>query len=156
MANIDRPTKSDAVLGTQNLISNGSFILGGIEGVKKRLNSDSIHVKILALKDAMNYGNVGLHLAIEYLEDEESQIVEAAYSLLELRPETFVRERIDRYLDDRELELQDMKYSLLESNWEDGDRQPTKKSKGSKNIESPKTKPRASIEVSKHHWDNAS
>ena len=110
-----RPQNFDAVLGNQTSIANGSVVLGGIESVKIRLNSDRIHVKILALKDAINYGDAGLHLVIKYLDDPESQIVNAAYELLKDRSEPFVLDRIDRYLDDRELEIEDSKYSWLES-----------------------------------------
>jgi hypothetical protein len=164
MSNIDfcaerlrqRPTESDAVLGNQNLVSPGSVILGGIEGVKKRLNSESIHIKILAMKDAMNYGDAGLQLAIEYLEDEELQIVEAAYSLLESRPETFVRERIQRYLDDRELEIQDMKYSWLESSPEAIGQKQIKTTKESKHVKNPKTHSRSISTPSTKRWGNAS
>ena len=109
-----QPQNSDAVLG-QTQIANGSVILCGIEGVKNRLNSDRIHVRILALKDAKNYGNTGLHLVVQYLEDSESQIVDAVYELLKDRSEPLVRDRLGRYLDDRELEVQDLKYSWLES-----------------------------------------
>ena len=82
-----QPQNLDAVLGSQTQIANSSVILGGIEGVKSRLNSDRIHVIILALKDAINYGDAGLHLVLQYLDDSESQIVDAAYELLKYRSE---------------------------------------------------------------------
>ncbi len=164
MSNIDfraerlrqRPTESDAVLGTQNLVCPSSVILGGIEGVKKRLNSESIYIKILALKDAMNYGDAGLQLAIEYLEDEESQIIDAACSLLESRPETFVKERIQRYLDDRELEIQDMKYSWLESSPKAIGQKQTKKNKESTHVKDSKTHSRSVSTPSTKRWIDAS
>ena len=164
MSNIDfrserlrqQPTESDAVLGNQNLVSPGDVILGGIEGVKKRLNSESIHVRILALKDAINYDDAGLQLAIECLEDEDSQIVDAAYSLLESRPETFVKERIQRYLDDRELEIQDMKYSWLESSPEAIGQKQIKKNKESKYVKDSKTHSRSISTASTKRWSNAS
>jgi hypothetical protein len=151
-----RPQNFDAVLGNQNIASPGSVILGGIEAVKTRLNSDSIQVKILALKDAMNYGDAGLQLVIEYLEAEESQIVDAAYSLLESRSEPFVRDRIERYLDDRELDLQDLKYSLLESSAEGSIRQKSKQRKASQNTENPQSRSHSTNEVKKNRWNNAS
>jgi hypothetical protein len=92
MSKFDNPNQFDAVLGTQAKVVYGSMILGGIEGVKQRLHSDSIQTKILALQDAMNYGTAGLNLAIEYLADKDSQVREMAYSLLELRSEPFVIE----------------------------------------------------------------
>jgi hypothetical protein len=158
-----RPQNFDAVLGNQTQIANGSVILGGIEGVKNRLNSDNINVIILALKDALSYGDAGLHLVLQYLEDPESQIVEAAYELLKYRSEPFVRDshserlrqQIDRYLDDRELEIQDLKYSWLESSPEATIWKQFKTSKTSKSIADSKTNSRRVNKTSKKRWSSA-
>jgi hypothetical protein len=151
-----RPESFDAVLGNQTHIAHGSVILGGIEGIKTRLNSENIHVIILALKDAINYGDAGLHLVLQYLEDPESQIVDAAYELLKDRSESFVRDRIDRYLDDRELEIQDMKYSWLESSPEAIGQKQIKTTKESKHIKNPKTHSRSISTPSTKRWIDAS
>ncbi len=156
MSKIDRPTNFDAVLGNQNLASPGSVILGGIEAVKARLNNDSIQVKILALKDAINYGDAGLQLVIKYLDAQESQLVDTAYELLKDRSEPFVCDRIDRYLDDRELALQEMKYSLLESSTEGSVRKKSKKRKDSQTTENPKSRSHSTHEVKQNRWNNAS
>jgi len=150
-----RPQNFDAVLGNQTQIANGSVILGGIEGVKTRLNSESIHVIILALKDAINYGDVGLHLVLQYLEPE-SQVVDAAYELLKDRSEPFVRDRIDRYLDDRELEIQDLRYSLLESSPEASIQKQVKTNKASKLIANSKPNSISVNKPSKKRWSSAS
>ena len=150
-----QPQNFDAVLG-QTQIANGSVILGGIEGVRTRLNSESIHIIILALKDTINYGDAGLHLVIQYLDNPDSQIVEAAYELLKDRSEPFVRDRLDRYLDDRELEVQDLKYSWLESSPESTIGKQFKTNKVSKPITNSKTN---SIFVNKptnKRWSSAS
>ncbi len=152
----ERPQDFDAVLGKQTSIANGSLILGGIEGVKARLNSDRIHVIILALKDAINYGDAGLHLVIQYLEDPQPQIVDAAYELLKDRSESFVRDRIDRYLDDRELEIEDMKYSWLESTPEASIHKQFKTNKTSKPIANSKTNSRPVNKPSYKRWSSAS
>jgi COMPASS component SWD3 len=60
-----QPQSFDAVLGDQTLAANSSAVLGGIDGIKTRLHSENIHIVILALKDAMNYGDAGLHLVIK-------------------------------------------------------------------------------------------
>ncbi|AFY92291.1 hypothetical protein [Chamaesiphon minutus] len=150
-----RPQNSDAVLGNQTSIANGSVILGGIEGVKTRLNSESIHLRILALKDAINYGDAGLHLVVRYLENPESQIVDAAYELLKDRSEPFVRDRIERFLDDRELEIEDMKYSWLESSPEAAIGKQFKTNKVSKSIADSKTNSRRVNKTSKKRWSSA-
>jgi hypothetical protein len=151
-----QPQNFDAVLGNQTQIANGSVILGGIEGVKTRLNSESIHVRILALKDAINYGDVGLHLVLQYLENPESEIVDAAYELLKDRAEPFVRDRIDRFLDDRELEIQDRKYSWLESSPEAAIGKQFKTNKASNSIADSKTNSRSVNKPSKKRWSSSS
>ena len=151
-----QPQNFDAVLGNQTSIANGSIVLGGIEGVKSRLNSDRIHVIILALKDAINYGDAGLHLVIQYLDNPESQIVDAAYELLKDRSEPFVRDRIDRYLDDRELEIQDLRYSLLESSPEASIQKQVKTNKASKSIANSKPNSISVNKPSKKRWSSAS
>jgi hypothetical protein len=151
-----RPQQFDAVLGNQTSIANGSVVLGGIEGVKARLNSEHIHIIILALEDAINYGEAGLHLVIRSLDDPESQIVEAAYELLKDRSEPFVRDRIDRYLDDRELEIQDMKYAWLESSPEAAIGKQFKTHKASKPISNSKTDSSSVNKPSNKRWGSAS
>jgi hypothetical protein len=150
-----QPQKFDAVLGNQTPIANGSVILGGIEGVKARLNSEHIHVIILALKDAINYGDAGLRLVIQYLEDPQPQIVDAAYELLKDRSEPFVRDRIERFLDDRELEIEDMKYSWLESSPEAAIGKQFKTNKESKSIADSKNNSRRVNKTSKKRWSSA-
>ena len=151
-----RPQNFDAVLGNQTPIANDSVILGGIEGVKTRLNSENINVIILALKDGINYGDAGLHLVVRYLENPESQLVDAAYELLKDRSEPFVLDRLDRYLDDRELEIQDMKYSWLESSPEAAIQKQFKTNKASKPTADSKTNSRSVNKASTTHWNSSS
>jgi hypothetical protein len=151
-----RPQNFDVVLGNQTSIANGSVVLGGLEGVKTRLNSENIHVKILSLKDAINYGDAGLDLIVRYLDAPESQIVDAAYELLKDRSEPFVRDCIERFLDDRELEIEDMKYSWLESSPEAAIGKQFKTNKASKTSGNSKANSRAVNQPSKKRWSSAS
>jgi hypothetical protein len=57
--NPNQPRLDDAVLGGQTPPMSAA-ILGGLEGVKRRLASKSDEVKIAALKDALSYGTEGL------------------------------------------------------------------------------------------------
>jgi hypothetical protein len=150
-----RPQSFDAVLGNQTIAANSSAVLGGIDGIKTRLNSENIHVVILALKDAINYGDAGLHLVIKYLENSESQVVDTAYELLKDRSEPFVRDRIDRYVDDRELEIEDMKYSWLESTPEAAIGKQFKTNKAAKSIADAKKKSSSANKPSKNLWSSA-
>jgi formylglycine-generating enzyme required for sulfatase activity len=60
--NSNKPREYDAVLGGNDLpsIPANSAVLGGIEGVEKRLKSPRKDVKIAAIKDAFRYGQKGL------------------------------------------------------------------------------------------------
>jgi hypothetical protein len=93
----DKPNEFDVVMGNQRMISDGSMVLGGIEKIISRLETNSVQLKKLALKDAVHYGEAGLFLVLKHLEDEQFEIQHFAYSLLEFRSEPFVRERMTKY-----------------------------------------------------------
>jgi hypothetical protein len=97
MSKRDRPNKFDVVMGNRAMVSDGSMVLGGIENIINRLATDKIQLKILALKDAVYYGEAGLRLVLEHLDHEQFEIQNVAYSLLELRSEPFIQERIAQY-----------------------------------------------------------
>ncbi|BAY82612.1 leucine rich repeat variant [Calothrix parasitica NIES-267] len=62
-----QPREYDAVLGGQNPAPVTGVVLGGIEGVKRRLESDILDVQVKALTDALKYGELGLDLVIQAL-----------------------------------------------------------------------------------------
>ncbi|MDY6901608.1 MAG: SUMF1/EgtB/PvdO family nonheme iron enzyme [Cyanobacteriota bacterium] len=82
MSDNQQPKPYDAVLGNQNQAPEGAAVLGGIEGVKQRLNNENPQARIAALRQALNYGEPGLDLVIKALEDESPQVQIKAYSLL--------------------------------------------------------------------------
>jgi ARM-like repeat domain, GUN4-N terminal len=90
----DRPNEFDAVLGNQGIAVQGSMILGGVAGIKQRLNSHSLQVKLAALEDAVNHGMAGLQVLLEYLNDRDLQVQDRVYELLESRSEPFVIEHL--------------------------------------------------------------
>ena len=69
----DRPTEYDAVLGGQNSPPIDAAVLGGISGVKSRLASTILAVRIAALSEALKYGEAGLDLVVSALQDESMQ-----------------------------------------------------------------------------------
>jgi hypothetical protein len=73
------------------------LVLGGLEGVKKRLASDTIEQKVAAIAEAFNYGQAGLDLVIEVLKDQSSPIQSLAYLLLKERAEQQVKEALQQY-----------------------------------------------------------
>lgn len=78
----NQPGEFDAVLGGEAPPPLQGAVLGGIEGVKRRLASSSIETQTAALKEALNYREVGLDLVISALQNESVQIQYLAANLL--------------------------------------------------------------------------
>ncbi len=99
----NQPQQYDAVLGEQTPIRAGSAILGGLEGVKRHLDSAVEEQRIAALSEALKYGEAGLDLVIRALQDESEKLQRAAYLLLRERTEPKVKqtlwEGVKRHLD---------------------------------------------------------
>lgn len=87
MNNPQQPREYDAVLGGNSPSLEGAAVLGGIEGVKLRLQNPDAQVKIAALEQALNYGEQGLDLVIEGLKDESVELQLQAYLLLSNKTE---------------------------------------------------------------------
>ena len=96
--NSNQPREYDAVLGGQSQIPIAAAVLGGIAGVKQRLNSPSIEPRIAAVKDACQYGDAGLNLAIGALLDQQPEVQRVAYLILRQRTETVVREALKQFV----------------------------------------------------------
>ena len=97
MNNPQQPREYDAVLGGNSPSLEGAAVLGGIEGVKLRLQNPDAKVRIAALEQALNYGEQGLDLVIAGLKDESWEIQNAAYLILNSRTEPRIKPRIARY-----------------------------------------------------------
>ena len=91
MNNPQQPREYDAVLGGNSPSIEGAAVLGGIEGVKLRLQNPDSKVRIAALEQALNYGEQGLDLVIASLKDKSLEIQDTAYLLLRSRTETKVK-----------------------------------------------------------------
>ncbi|MBD1827409.1 formylglycine-generating enzyme family protein [Microcoleus vaginatus GB1-A2] len=95
--NQNEPREYDAVLGGQNLIPVNAAVLGGIPGVKSRLASPAVEVRIAALSEAVKYGEAGLELIIQALQDESIKVKMATYLLLKDRKEEKIRQHLQDY-----------------------------------------------------------
>ena len=95
----NQPRKDDAVLGGKTFQPRNAAVLGGIQGVKARLNpANSIEVKIAALKDALNYGEAGLEIVIQaWQENPLIEIKFAAYQLLKERDEPQIKSILSHF-----------------------------------------------------------
>ena len=92
MNNPQQPREYDAVLGGNSPSLEGAAVLGGIEGVKLRLQNPDLKVRIAALEQAVNYGEQGLDLVITGLKDGFLKVQLQAYSLLINRTELKAKE----------------------------------------------------------------
>lgn len=81
--NPNQPREYDAVLGGQTLPPVSGVVLGGIEGVKRRLDSThSQEIRIAALSDALKYGQAGQELLNQIFLTETGVLQWVAYDLL--------------------------------------------------------------------------
>ena len=97
MAENQQPGKYDAVLGGESPPPIHSAVLGGIDGVKRRLSNPVVDVKLAALTDALNYQEAGLELVIQALQDKPKRLERYAYKLLRRRKETQVKQALEHY-----------------------------------------------------------
>lgn len=81
----NQPREFDAVLGGEAAPPTSGVVLGGIEGVKSRLKNSNFEVKIAAIEDAINYGDAGLYLVIETLNNSSQQVQRFIARLLKRR-----------------------------------------------------------------------
>jgi formylglycine-generating enzyme required for sulfatase activity len=94
--NPTQPREYDAVKGGESQVPLGAAVLGGIPGVKSRLASPIVEVKIAALSEALKYGEAGLDLIIGALQDESMPMKFAAYSLLKDRDEPNIKQQLHK------------------------------------------------------------
>jgi hypothetical protein len=96
--NLNNPRDYDAVLGGESPAPINSVVLGGIEGVKRRLSSQVVEHRISALSEALNYDAPGLVLVIQALNDDCQEIYLAAYNLLKDINKLNIKALLDKYL----------------------------------------------------------
>lgn len=85
-----------------NQLRAGDVVLEELEGVKRRLTSDSVEQKIAALLEVfIKYDQAGLDLVIQILKDESSPIQPVAYLLLKERAEQQAKEAVQEYYRER-------------------------------------------------------
>lgn len=94
--NPNQPKEYDAVLGGQ-APPVSDVVLGGIEGVKRRLASEFIEDREEAISVALQYGEAGLDLVVQALQDESGRVRRCAYRLLQERKEPQVQEALQQY-----------------------------------------------------------
>ncbi len=96
-ANSNQPNPNDAVLGGQGLPLN-SGVLGGLEGVKQRLTSESEEIRMAALDEALNYSQPGRDLLRQVVKTETGDLQLKAYNLLSKQVDEKERQELQHYL----------------------------------------------------------
>ncbi|MEG5057880.1 PspA/IM30 family protein [Microcoleus sp. A2-C5] len=96
--NLDQPKPYDAVRGGQLPPPVGGVVLGGLAGVKHRLSSSVSEHRIAALKEALNYGDAGLKIAIEICQTETGPVQRAACDLLRERLSAIARGKLQAFV----------------------------------------------------------
>ena len=81
--NSQSPREYDAVLGGNSPPPIYGAVLGGIEGLNRRLETGNTQQRVDSLADAIKYGDAGIDLLIEALDDEEIEIRAKAFQLLQ-------------------------------------------------------------------------
>ncbi len=97
MSDNQNPKPYDVVLGGQNQPSKDAAVLGGIQGVKGKLNNPNPEIRIVAVEQALNYKEAGIDLIIKALEDESPLVQAKAYSLLIPRNELKVKKALQEF-----------------------------------------------------------
>lgn len=81
-----KPKDGDLVLGGQTANLTSSLVLGGIEGIKKKLTSNSEEVRCEALHQAVGYEEKGKAVIIKALQDPSTEVRWTAYRMLMVWP----------------------------------------------------------------------
>jgi COMPASS component SWD3 len=97
MNDSNQPTKYDAVQGGQAPPLINTAVLGGIQGVEKRLGTGLPEYQIAALNDALNYEEAGLNVILKSLEYTQGKVKLLAYSHLRNRSESWIKEALKAY-----------------------------------------------------------
>lgn len=121
MGNSGQPRNDDAVLGGQEATPLAAVVLGGFEGVRKRLNSAIADERVAALADALQYGQRGLTLVIWALNDPAEAVRQTAYALLQNRTESRAVQAVERVY--AELNYGQLRALLLAKKWQDADQE---------------------------------
>uniref|UniRef100_B8HWI8 Pentapeptide repeat protein n=1 Tax=Cyanothece sp. (strain PCC 7425 / ATCC 29141) TaxID=395961 RepID=B8HWI8_CYAP4 len=76
------PQSDDVVLGGQLSVPSSAIVLGGFEGIKQKLVGGNLQQQIYALRSAINYGEIGLDLIIQVLEEQKGELQWQAFLAL--------------------------------------------------------------------------
>jgi WD40 repeat protein len=97
MQSSKQPQNYDVVLGGQNPPPIYGAVLGGLAGVQQQLLSASEAERVRAIAQLPQYGQAGLSLLIQALQDSSVRVQKAAYSLLYQHQEPEAKSALRNY-----------------------------------------------------------
>ncbi|BAZ13801.1 pentapeptide repeat protein [Calothrix sp. NIES-4071] len=95
--NQNQPRDFDPVLGGNFPPPIDSVVLGGVEGIKRRLSNPVTQTRVAALREALKYGEEGLDIVIQSLRDESNIVRRLAYKILKNRAEPKIQQALQAY-----------------------------------------------------------
>jgi hypothetical protein len=123
--NSSQPANQDAVLGGQVSSPLNGLVLGGLEGVKQRLINKDVKTKILALEQALLYGEAGLDLVIQSLKEESYDVAIASYKLLQKRNEKKAKQALQEshlfLASEAGIDYSNLSKLLMAGDWKEAD-----------------------------------
>lgn len=96
MPDLNQPQPQDAVLGGI-LPPVAGVVLGGITGIQQQFASEATGQRLQAVLQAARYGQAGLDLLIQALQDPSLQVQKAAYWQLKQHPEPMAQKALRKY-----------------------------------------------------------
>ncbi|MCF4969731.1 hypothetical protein [Nostoc sp. CMAA1605] len=94
--NPNQPREYDAVLGGQAAPPVNGLVLGGIAGIQDRIFDHNLETKIAAMTSAIAYGDAGLELVIQSLQNETLDLKIVGYKLLHQRKKLLLNRLLQR------------------------------------------------------------
>jgi GUN4-like len=122
----NKPKDYDVVLGGESLISVNDVVLGGVEGIKRRLESNDDEIRIAALSEAQKYGKAGLDLIIAALQDRSPKVFQVSYSYLKNETELNVKEALQKALplnSSVNIDYSKLRDLLIDEKWLEADKE---------------------------------
>ncbi|KAM3110069.1 GUN4 domain-containing protein [Phormidesmis sp. 146-33] len=116
----NEPQHDDAVLGGSQ-VPTGALILGGFEGLRRRLKNPIATHRSAALIESLQYGERGLNLVIRALNDRSEEVRQSAYLLLKDRSEPRVLKAIQQYY--VSLNYEYLRSLLAAKRWQEADQE---------------------------------
>ncbi|MGJ3254087.1 MAG: WD40 repeat domain-containing protein [Elainellaceae cyanobacterium] len=92
-----QPHSHDAVLGGQSTAPTRGAVLGGLDGIRHRLSSNSVEQRIAALRHLQPYGDAALELIIQALNDRSWEVQKVAFTLLQSHPSADAQAALQHY-----------------------------------------------------------